>query len=133
MNASDALESLIGNHLLRDGTWTKPAALYAALYTTLPNDDNSGVEVSGGSYARVACGPGNTQWAETAVGTFKNAMAVLFPAPTASWGTVVGWGLLSASTGGTLLVWGALTEARLVQSGDLAPQFAAGKLIITVD
>lgn len=132
MNASDSLETAIGTHLLRSGSWTKPTNLYVALFTALPTDSGGGTEVSGGSYARVACGPGDSYWTEQPPGTFQNANAVTFPNPTNDWNTIVGFGLFTASSGGTLLVWGELSVSRLVLSGDLAPSFPAGNLVISV-
>lgn len=135
MSASNTLEESIGNHLLRTGSWTKPTAIYVALFTTLPIDDGTGgVEVSGGSYARVLHGPSDATWdAPTdGSGSFRNATAVQFAAPTGDWGLIVGFGLFYASTGGTMCTCGSLTAPYLVNNGDAAPAFAAGTLSVTI-
>lgn len=133
-SATDYLENQIGDHILRDATFTKPAALYIGLFTTLPSDDGTGgVEVSGGSYARVAAGPGNATWDAPGDGSgrFSNAGTITFPAPTANWGTVVGFGLFDASTAGNLLIYNSLSASKVVNSGYDAPQFSPDTLGIT--
>lgn len=130
-SATNALKLLIGNHLLRDDSWAKPTDIYVALYTTLPADDGTGgVEVTGGSYARVDVGPDNAAWNTPSGddGTFSNASTVSFPDPTADWGNVIGAGLLDASSGGTLLARANLASARNIFSGDPTPNFPAGSL-----
>jgi hypothetical protein len=140
--ASDYLENLIIDHLFRTRTWTKPAALYVALFTSGPSDSGGGTEVTGGAYARVAFAPLDTNWNATQGGTSgnssgttgltSNALAITFPAPTANWGTVSHFGLFDAVTGGNLLVWDALVATRTILSGDPAPSFPVGALQITV-
>src|SRR5712671_3889021 len=83
-----------------------PANTYVGLYTTAPTArDNSGaVEVSGGSYARVAIASGG--WGAIATSgsgitllrQILNSGAVTFPQASANWGTVVGAGLFDASS-----------------------------------
>lgn len=132
-HASDYLETQIGTHLFLTGSWTKPDALYVALFTVEPADAGTGgTEVTGGSYARVACGPGDAYWTESPTGTFKNANAVTFPAPTADWGDVAALGLYTAASAGTLLVHCPLVVTRTVLSGDQAPSFAAGDLAFAI-
>ena len=59
MTASLYLQNKIANHIYRATSFTSPATVYAALFTStaLLSDLNAGTltnEVSGGSYARVA-------------------------------------------------------------------------------
>ena len=140
--ASDYLENLIIDHLFRTRTFTKPAALWLALFTSAPSDSGGGLEVTGGSYARVNLAPLDTNWNATQGGTSgnssgtsgqtANALAITFPAPTANWGTVSHFGIFDASVGGNLLIWDALTAARTILSGDPQPSFPIGSLQITV-
>jgi hypothetical protein len=134
MSASDYLEVQIGTHLLRTNSWTKPAAVYVALFTTVPNDaGGSGVEVSGTGYARVQHGPSDATWAApTTSGVFSNIGVVQFGSPTANWGTIQGFGLYDAATNGNLLAKGTLTASVLISSGDPAPAFAEGALTVTI-
>ncbi|SFM12767.1 phage tail fiber protein [Nitrosomonas communis] len=130
-SATNVLEESIGNHLLRTATWPKPAGIYIALFTTLPLEDGTGgVEVSGGNYARVQNGPSDTAWNAPTGGNgeFSNAAAIVYGAPNANWGNVVGAGIYDASTGGTLLAVANLDTARNIVAGDPAPNFPAGAL-----
>lgn len=129
-DASNSLEASILTHLLRTGSWSKPATLYAALFTVMPGEDGTGgTEVTGGSYARVACGPSDAWW--SAAGA--NLQRIQFATPTADWGLVLGWGLFTASSGGTHLVARELEEPVNVKTGESAVAFEAGDLSIAVD
>src|SRR5262247_159321 len=140
--ASDALENLFIDHVFRSAAWTKPTALWVALFTVAPTDAGGGTEVSTGSYARVNLPPGDGNWTATQGGTTgvsngtggmtSNAVAITYPAPSADWGTVGWFGIFSASSGGTMLVWDALLAPRTILSGDPAPSFAPGSLQITI-
>lgn len=134
-SASNYLEEQIGTHLLRTGSWTKPAAIYVALFTAMPGEDGTGAtEVSGGSYARVACGPGDAFWNAPTGGNgeYSNAGVIAFPAPSADWGTVVGMGLFDAASGGNLLILKTLDTSRVIANGDAAPNFPIGSLKVTI-
>lgn len=133
MSLSNYTEAAILNHLLRATAWTKPLALYVALFTADPGEAGSLTsEVTDGSYARVACGPSDATWDLPTGGdkTFKNAAAITFPAPTAAWGDVTHFGICDASSGGIVLASGALDTSTTIDSGAPAPEFAAGDLRI---
>lgn len=142
--ASDYLENKILDLVLRNRSFSPPAALYVALHTASPGDSASPTnEVSGGSYARVQHGPSDTTWEATQGGTpaaassgtsgaSQNAGTITFPAPTANWGTVTHWSLWDAATGGNMLIHGALAASKAVNNGDPAPVFAAGAIDITL-
>jgi hypothetical protein len=140
--ATDYLENFVIDHLFRSRTFTKPTALYLALFTAAPSDAAGGTEVTGGSYARVNLAPLDTNWNATQGGTTgdstgtggltANAVAITFPAPTANWGTVTHFAIMTALTSGNMLIWDALTASRTILNGDPAPSFAVGALQITV-
>jgi hypothetical protein len=140
--ASDYLENLIIDHLFRSRTWPKPTALYAALFTGSPSDAGGGTEVAGGSYARVNLPPSDANWKATQGGTTgnssgttgqtSNAVAIVFPSPTADWGTVSYYGIFDAASGGNLLLWDVLTTSRTILAGDPPPSFVIDGLQITV-
>ena len=141
--ASDYLENKFIDHLFRTATWAKPSALYIALFTSSPSDAGGGTEVVGGAYARVAYNPSDTNWLATQGGTSgnssgtggqtSNALAVTFPAPTANWGTVTHFAIMDAASGGNMLIWDALVASRTILSGDPAPSFPPGALIVAVN
>lgn len=120
--------------------------LYVGLLTAAPSDTGGGTEVSTTStgYARVAVANSLANWAGTqsagsttastgTSGTTSNNNAVTFGAPSANWGNVTHFAIFDASTGGNMLVYGALTTAKTVNNGDAAPSFAAGALTFTID
>ena len=132
-NASDYLEDNIVKHLFRTGSFTKPTVLAVALFTAAPSDSGGGTEVSGGSYARVSVNPLDANWAATSGtnGQTSNVAAINFGTASASWGTITHFAIFDATSGGNMLVWGALTASKTVGSGD-AFQIPAGSAVITV-
>ena len=124
-NLSNYLENKVLDHILGTTTYTKPAAVYVALYTAAPSDTGGGTEVSGGSYARqvatfTAASSGATS--NTANIDFNNMPAC----------TVVAVGIFDAITTGNLLVWGTLTANKALDAGDIL-RIASGDLDITID
>jgi hypothetical protein len=136
MSMSDYLEVELRKHIFRTGSFTKPSALYVALHTAAPDEDASPTnEVTGGSYARVQRDPLDANWtgASATNGLTDNAAALTFPTPSANWGTITHFSIWDASSGGNMLISGALTVAKTVNNGDPAPFFAAGDLDVTFD
>src|SRR4051812_2017099 len=114
MGKSDYLE----NEVLKLSTGqalalSLPITPYVGLFTAAPTDAGGGTEVSGGGYARVNA---SGKFPAPSGGQVANNASIDFPNATASWGTVVAWGLFTAS--GQLLRWGSLTAARSVNNGD---------------
>lgn len=80
---------------------------YIALFTAVGADTGAGfTEVSGGGYARVAT-TGATWNAPSgqSPSAISNVLAITFPASTATWGTVIAFGIYDAASGGNLLFW----------------------------
>jgi hypothetical protein len=113
-----------------DHTWGKTAytmpTVFLGLYTTNPTmpAGTGGVEVSGGSYARVALA---TLIGAASAGANSNSGTITFPTATASWGTIVGVGVFDALTVGNLLKSGALSVSKVIGIGDTF-QMTAGNL-----
>lgn len=140
---TDYAENKIVDATLRGQTIGAPATWYIALYTVCPTDSTAGTEVTGGSYARVAVTAGLTQWAGTQSagsttassgtgGTTSNNAAISFPTPSASWGTVVCWGVVDASTAGNIWIYSALTINKTINSGDTV-SFGVGAATFQID
>mgnify|MGYP001237905519 CR=1 FL=1 len=134
---SDYLEDALINHVLRNTAFTSPVTVYLALFT---GDDvaaleanNPTLEVTGGSYARVACAFDDPAGG----GATANTSDVTFPTATASWGTVTDVAVvdhLTNTTWGTnvnVLFHGQLTVDKLVGIGDTF-KFSAGELDVTL-
>jgi hypothetical protein len=75
------------------------ATVDVALFTAVGLDDGTGfTEVTGGSYVRKSTVGADWNAASgSAPSLITNANAVIFVPATASWGTVIGWGLYSGS------------------------------------
>jgi hypothetical protein len=140
---SDYAEAALLSQLFRNTALATPATVYVSLHTADPTDAGTGTEVSGGSYARVSCttgtsttGVGSVFTAPAPQGTanrIANASAITFPAPTGNWGTVGWFAVWDAATTGNMLLYGALSVSRTINSGDSAPSFAIGALTVDLD
>jgi hypothetical protein len=113
MNLSDYLKNQVINHLLRNQAFTPPATLYLALFTAAPSSSGGGTEVSGGSYARQVIALD----APSTPGVTQNTSDIVFPTPTANWGTITHGAVFDAVTAGNMLLFGAMVQARTVLSG----------------
>lgn len=124
---SDYLENEILDHILGTGAYTAPTTVYVGLSTATLADDASGTELSGSGYARQSA-----TFNAAASGTADNSAAIEFPAATASWGTVSHFGIYDAASAGNLLIHGAFTTAKLIDTGDIL-KISAGDLDVSAD
>lgn len=122
---SDYLENEILDHILSVGSYTMPTAVYVGLSTGSFNDDNSGTELTGNNYSRVAA-----TFSAAASGTTSNSAAIEFAAATGSWGSISHFGIFDAASAGNLLIHGAFTTAKTIASGDIL-KIPTGDLDIT--
>lgn len=119
---SDYLENAALNAVLRGVTFPVIATTYVGVYTTAPtaDDGSDGVEVSVTGYARVAVTSNTTNWKDPSTATqgqTNNLFKIVFPVANAPWGSMVGFGVWDAPTGGNLLYW-ATCSAVSVGTGD---------------
>ena len=95
------------DHYLNRNIYTSPSALlHAALYITLPNqNDAGGVEISGSTgYARIPCG-GTGSWAASAGGSSINLRDIIYAYEVITdWSTIRGICLRDAIAAGNLLM-----------------------------
>lgn len=113
--------------LTNQGTFTSPATVYLALYTSIPNPNNSGTEVSGTAYVRQAI-----TWAAVGSGqTTNNSVTITFPAAGSNWGTVTYLALFDASTSGNLLMFAPATTSIAVNTGNVY-QVNTGQLVMSM-
>lgn len=124
---SNYLENKLLDHVLRNVSYTSPTTVYVGLYTSDPGDDNTGTEVSGGSYARQILS------VTTATGGIVTSSAdITFPQATGSWGVISHIGLLDALSAGNLLMHTALTTSKTIESGDVL-RISTGDLTAALD
>lgn len=124
-NLSNYLENKVLDHIMGTTTYTKPSAVYVALYTAAPSDTGGGTEVTGGSYARQAAA-----FDAAASGATQNSGNIDFTVMPAC--TVVAIGIFDALTTGNLLVWGTLSTNKSLDAGDTL-RIATGDLDISLD
>lgn len=128
MSFSNTFETHVLNYVFTTTSVTRPTAWYLALFTSNPDEDASGTEVStsGTAYARQSATftvSGNTA---------SNSAAIEFPTATASYGTVTHVGVFDASTGGNLIAYSALSTSKAVGTGDVF-RVPAGDFDLTLD
>lgn len=111
--------------------------VYVGLVTQLPTDaaGTGLIEAAGSGYARVAASAWTT--VNNSLSTVRsNSSAVVFAALSAALSNVVGWGIWSASTGGSLIACGTVnggvpmsfiaTDVPTIAIGSLALTLAVG-------
>ena len=128
MSFSNTFETHVLNYVFTATSVTRPTSWYLALFTSNPAEDASGTEVStsGTAYARQSASftvSGNTA---------SNSAAIEFPTATASYGTVSHVGVFTASSGGDLIAYAALSTSKAIDTGDVF-RVPSGDLDITLD
>lgn len=126
MSATDSFEADIINHFLKNSAIGASQA-YAALSTTVPNEDASNwTELTGGGYARQIVSLG----AITA-GTVTTSSALTFgPATGANWPTALALGIFFVSSGGTLKLRKTISAKTALVGESIS--WAAGDLTFTI-
>jgi len=134
MSLTDNVEAEVLDKLYGGTDFTPPASYYIGLFTTNPGDDGTGgTEVSGSGYARVQVVNNVTNFPAASGGSKSNGTVITFPAASGgSWGTVVGFGLFDAASGGNLLGVGTISPGVLISDGETR-NFPIGNLSFTLD
>jgi hypothetical protein len=107
MQLSAYLKEALCDQLLITGT------AYLALYTSDPTENNTGIEVSGGSYARQ-----EVIFGSPVDGTCTNSEQVTFPLCTFAWGAVTHAALFDAVSNGNMLFFAQLNETKTITATD---------------
>ena len=126
-------ENKILEHIVGKTSFTMPATVYVALFTVAPTheDGTGGTEASAGNYVRKSTA--GADWGTAADGAITNANDISFVVASGSnWGTMNGFALFDAESGGNMIAWGEITVPKAVDIGDTA-KFEAGDLDITLD
>lgn len=131
---SDYYEDEIIDHMLRNQSFTPPAAIYVALFTAATGleANNPTAEVSGGAYTRKA-----VVLTAPSGGACENNATITFPEATADWGTVTHVAIVDHETNSTwgtnvnVLMWSALDASKAVGSG-YTFQINSGDLDVSV-
>lgn len=105
------------------GLTTVRSEWWIALLTREPTEYNNGedlYELAGWDYARAYLPNSELGWKSQALGLVSNLTTIEFPQASGEWQPVGFYALLSASSGGDLLAWNALSEAEVVAEGGVA-------------
>lgn len=140
---SDYAEAKVKNLLLGAVAFTSPSPIFFGLWGTagsIGDASHGGTagEVSGGSYVRTSVTNNTTNFATVTTGAKVNSTDIVFAAATANWngGAVISQvGILdgnAGTSGDNLVLWGDITVAKTVLSGDQA-KILAGDLSYTED
>lgn len=123
--ASNYLENMIINSVLRGQSFAVPTDVYVALHTGNPNETGAN-EVNTTvwpSYVRMDStdnGALEDAWSTPDNGVSKNQKQLIFPVYNgASSLTITHFSLFDAATGGNMLVGAQLDTARTIQAGDV--------------
>ena len=119
------LATKLANATVGAVSYTTPAVVYAALYSTAPTVSTAGTELSGNGYARQAA-----TFASPVNGSISTTGAVSFSATGANWLTAVAVGIVDASTGGNTMYFQPIA-GRTVLAGDTLT-FATGAITVTI-
>lgn len=117
------LRDKLVEHALGITTFTKPTNVYLALFTSDPTVDDTGTEVSGGSYARQQLSLDNAsdgRCASNTSETFSSLPACI----------LTHWGIYDASSGGNLLYFGRF-EVPISRNATEDITIAAGNIAIS--
>lgn len=114
---SNYLRDSLNDHVHGGTSFSPPGTTYFALMNARPTAAGGGLEVSGGSYARVAVTNNTGNWPASSSGVKQNGNAINWGTSTGVWGTVVCVAEYDASSGGNLLWIYDLTTATTIGSG----------------
>lgn len=129
---SNYLAGELLDHILNNSAYTSPGLnVYAALYNTLPDaNDSGGTEVSGTGYSRMRIS--GSGWTSPSQGTTYNAISLVFTedAPV-GWGVIEGVCLRDAPSGGNMLFRGNILPPPTILLGD-SFKFDVGNLAVSI-
>lgn len=128
MNTTYFLNCLAGNIYHTKSTPAIPAKYYLGLSSTAPDLSGGNVTepASSGGYARIEI----TSLSEPSDGAVSNTSPVSFAESTADWGTITHYVIYDAQTNGNLLVYGALSAPRSVESATVMT-IKEGQLVLS--
>jgi len=125
MAMTTQLANQIANVTVRNGTYTTPGNVYAALYTTVLSATGTGTEVVGNGYSRQL-----TTFTSPVDSTVESTGNVTFTCSGNAWPLVQAFAIVDASTGGNMMYYKNIS-ARNVKPGDTVI-FDAGDISITI-
>jgi len=108
-----------------------PSNLYFGLSMNGSNKAGSVGEPQGGGYARATLANNAANFPGASGGTKSNAAVIVFPAPTADWGTVRSFFVADGPTGGNVLAMADLALPKSISAGGASAKVALGALFLS--
>ena len=129
MTSTYFLNCIMGNVFMTKLSPTLPKNVYLGLSTTAPSVDGTGVTepLASAGYQRVEL----TSLSEPTNGIITNESEIQFDESSASWGDITHFVLYDAPTGGNLLMFNVLTQARRVETATIV-MVKVGSLKLTL-
>jgi hypothetical protein len=123
------LSAKLISHTLGGVSYSPPATVYFALFSTAPTATFAGIELTGANYSRVSKTNDTTLW--QAVGNYVvNKEAITFPTASSTWIGSEAFGIYDAAVAGNLLYFYNLPSALTVLANTFVT-IPVGSLIIT--
>lgn len=123
MSSTTYLDSLVLDKVFFAQNFELGTSWYVGLFNQDPGKGGQlGYEIGAAEYARQAV--------TLSTSTYSNTNAISFPVSTSSWGTVSHIGLLTADTGGYLIVYGAVTGGSITVTTSELVKIAIGGITI---
>jgi hypothetical protein len=123
---SNYLSNNLANATLRNTSYSSPANVYVALYSTAPTASTSGTELTGNSYSRQT-----VTFNAPSAGSASSNVAVSFgPATGNNWPTVKGMAIVDASSSGNILYFQTTTNQNVLIDKTLT--YGSGNITITL-
>lgn len=132
---SNAVELKVLEHLVAKTSYTMPTSpTYLALVTVAVGETDTAATLTEATYTGYARkSVAGSDWGAAAAGQIANANAITFAACTAGTSTVIGFALVTSSSGaGDIIVFGTLASMS-VSATQTPVNFAVGSLVITAD
>lgn len=125
-NLSSYLKDAFIKSSLKGEPFSAPANVYLALFRTDPTEEGTGIEVSGGNYARQEA---EFEWVSSGKVRLEND--VPFPTPTDDWGRTRWIAVFDDDTAGNMLYYGMLRKAPDIKTG-VPFKIKAGELTVSL-
>lgn len=130
---SNAVELKVLEHVVGKTAYTMPTT-YLALVTVAVTETDTAATITEATYTGYARLATAGKWAAAASGQIANSAALTFPDCTAGTSTLVGWALVSSSSGaGDVIAYGNFGSSIPVSTTQTPVNFAIGALVITAD
>ena len=121
------LENTVLNATLTATTYTSPANVYMALYSTVNSQTTPGTELTGNGYSRQLIPFGNA----ASGGIMQNTGNVTFTASGGDWTAAVSAAIMDSSSSGNMLYFNNAMPAQTVLNGQ-SLTYQTGQITITI-